>query len=432
MFIRSLSARNFRSWETVDLTLRPGITIFSGPNGHGKTNLVEAVGYLAHLRSHRVSSDAFLVREGHDKALISATAVNMGRELTATVQLGAHSANRAQVNRTACKSVREISGIVKTVLFAPEDLALVRGEPAGRRRLLDDVVESQYPRWIGIRTDYEKIVRQRNALLKSAGGALRRGYHRDSSASSSAMETLDAWDSQLAATGAPLMARRLALIAQLQPLMTEAYAVIAPPSRKATIEYSTALRPAMNEVALDDAIAAGDIDGATELIEALLLQRLAHRRTVDIERATTTVGPHRDDLDILLGGQSARAYASHGESWSCALALRLATLNWYRSFGSDPILILDDVFAELDVHRREALVGIAHDVEQVLVTAAVGDDLPQSLKTAGVRMVAVEAEDRDDERVSEIIDDHVIDDQVVGNQATDDQEMEQPDSTKED
>jgi len=309
-----------------------------GRNGFGKTNIVEAVGYVAHLSSHRVSHDAPLVRAGATSARISSTAVNQGRELTAHLLIKPHAANQAQINRTKLGSPRELLGVVRTVLFAPEDLALVRGEPAERRRYLDDIIATRTPRLAGVKADYDKVLRQRNALLKSAGGSLRRGYQDADGAS--ALATLDVWDAQLAALGAQVIAARRRLLAEL-----------------------------------------------------------ARKRQREIERGMSLVGPHRDDLILELGDQPAKGFASHGETWSFAIALRFAEFSLLRSDGTDPVLILDDVFAELDARRREKLVELAADAEQVLITAAVDGDLPGNLGEAVTRHTITVA-DTDQGRIS--------------------------------
>lgn len=375
MYLRSLKLRDFRSWRTLEVELKPGVTVFVGRNGHGKTNIVEAIGYLAHLSSHRVSNDAPMVHTQvagtAPNALISGTAVRDRRELSAHLLINASGANKAQINRTKLRSPRELLGVVKTVLFAPEDLALVRGEPAERRAYLDSILASRQPRIAGVRLEYDKHLRQRNALLKQTQGTLRRGY--DSPEGAAALATLDVWDSQLARVGAQLMAARLDLVGELAVLIPEAYASIAPESRPASVAYRSSWdtggvidpgQPAVSQV---------------EILEAAFLQALSENRQRDIDRGTSLIGPHRDDLDLNLGIQPAKGFASHGESWSYALSLRLAEFRLLRADGTDPILILDDVFAELDAKRREALVAVAMDAEQVIITAAVGDDLPGHL-----------------------------------------------------
>lgn len=375
MHLNSLSLRDFRSWPSLDLELTPGVTVFVGRNGHGKTNIVEAVGYVAHLSSHRVATDAPLVRSGQDKALISATAINEGRELTAHLQINAHRANQAQINRTRLNSPRELLGVVKSVLFAPEDLALVKGEPAERRKYLDAILVARQPGLAGLKADYDKALRQRNALLKTAGQALRRGY--GDSGGAAALATLDVWDGQLAHLGGQLIYHRLLLVAELQVQVPEAYGTIAPESRPAQVAYKSSV-PGLQP---DPAI-----------LEAAMLTELGAKRSKEIERGMSLVGPHRDDLELILGTDPAKGFASHGETWSFALSLRIAEFYLVKGSGSDPILILDDVFAELDAKRRTKLVHIAEDVEQVLITAAVGNDLPENLSKPTVHTVdAVDA-----------------------------------------
>ena len=357
MYVRHLALHDFRSWSDVDLELCPGRTVFVGPNGFGKTNLVEALWYCATLGSHRVGTDAPLVRAGADRAVVSAIVVNEGRELAVDIEIAAGRANKARLNRSPVRSTREVLGAVRAVLFAPEDLALVRGDPAERRRYLDELATLRRPTIAGVRADYDKVLKQRTALLKSASAARFRGDH-------TVLETLDVWDGHLAAYGAQLMAARLGLINQLGPEVEKAYQLLAPASRPAAIGY----RPSI-EVAGPDAV---DV----EYLEAALLAGLASRRNAELERGVCLVGPHRDDLELRLGDQPAKGFASHGESWSMALALRLAAYELLRAEGSEPVLILDDVFAELDDSRRRALAGVAASAEQVLVTAAVAEDIP--------------------------------------------------------
>lgn len=387
MYLRSLSLRDFRSWPELNLVLEPGITVFTGRNGYGKTNIVEAVGYLATLSSHRVPNDAPLVRAGADSARISATAVNDGRELTAHLLINPHRANQAQLNRTRLRSPRELLGTVRSVLFAPEDLDLVKGEPAQRRRYLDDLLAVRRPRMAGARVEYDRILRQRNALLKTAGASLRRGY--SSAEGEAALATLDTWDAQLAHVGAIITAARMELVRELAPFVVEAYSTLAPSSRTAEISY----RPTLD----------GDIPEDPAVIEAMLLTEMAARRNREIERGSSIVGPHRDDLTLTLGNEPAKGFASHGETWSFALSLRLASYLLLRGEGPDPILILDDVFAELDRHRRESLVQIAARAEQVLITSAVGEELPEGLADAPrVATHLVTVRDTPEGRISEL------------------------------
>lgn len=358
MYVRQLALRDFRSWAHVELDLAPGRTVFVGSNGYGKTNLVEALWYCATLGSHRVATDAPLIRAGAERAVVSAIVVNEGRELAVDIEIAAGRANKARLNRSPVRSTREVLGAVRAVLFAPEDLALVRGDPGERRRYLDELAAVRRPRVAGIRADYEKVLKQRTALLKSAAGGRFRGDR-------GVLETLDVWDGQLAAHGAELMAARIELVNLLAPEVEKAYQLLAPASHPAAISYRSSV-----ELAPDDG---EDV----EFLEAALLAGLARRREAELDRGMCLVGPHRDDLELRLGDQPAKGFASHGESWSMALSLRLAAYELLRTEGSEPVLILDDVFAELDTARRRALAGVAATAEQVLVTAAVGEDIPE-------------------------------------------------------
>lgn len=373
MYVRDLDLRDFRSWPELTLTLESGATVFSGRNGHGKTNIVEALHYTSTLGSHRVSTDAPLIRSGCGDARVSVTTVNDGRELTTHLLIKVNGANQAQINRTRLKSAREVLGVLRTVMFSPEDLKLVAGEPAERRRFLDELAASRAPRLGGAKADYDKVLRQRNALLRSSSHELRRGYSDDTGAS--ALATLDVWDLQLARLGAEVTAGRLELLDVLTPHIAESYAAVAPESRPASVSYSSTV---------DDAVRAlsGEPSREPGVIEAAMLTELARRRREEIERATTLVGPHRDDMVLMLGDTPAKGYASHGETWSYALSLHLAEYALLASEGSHPVLILDDVFAELDALRRQRLVAVAQSAEQVLITAAVGDDLPGNLADA--------------------------------------------------
>ena len=356
MYVRHLALHDFRSWAELDLELTPGRTVFVGPNGFGKTNLVEALWYCATLGSHRVATDAPLIRAGSERAIVSTIVVSEGRELAVDLEITAGRANKGRLNRSPVRSTREILGAVRAVLFAPEDLTLVRGDPGERRRYLDELATVRRPRIAAIRADYDKVLRQRTALLKSATG----GRYR---ADPGLLETLDVWDGHLAAHGAELMAARLELVNQLAPEVEKAYQLLAPASRPAAIAYRASID-----------LPEGSSD--TAVLAAALLEELARRRSAELERGMCLVGPHRDDLELRLGEQPAKGFASHGESWSMALSLRLASYELLRAEGSEPVLILDDVFAELDNSRRRALAGVAAGAEQVLITAAVGEDIP--------------------------------------------------------
>ncbi|QEN11848.1 DNA replication/repair protein RecF [Mycolicibacterium sp. ELW1] len=381
MYVRHLTLRDFRSWESVDLELAPGRTVFVGPNGFGKTNIVEALWYCATLGSHRVATDAPLIRAGAERAVVSTIVVNEGRELAIDLEIAAGRANKARLNRSPVRSTREILGAVRAVLFAPEDLALVRGDPGERRRYLDELASVRRPRVAAIRADYDKVLKQRTALLKSAAGARFRG-------DSGVLETLDVWDGHLAAHGAQLMAARIELTNLLAPEVEKAYQLLAPASRPAAISYRSSV--------LDGADDGHDV----EYLEAALLAGLAARRGAELERGMCLVGPHRDDLELRLGDQPAKGFASHGESWSMALALRLASYELLRTEGSEPVLILDDVFAELDNSRRRALAGVAADAEQVLITAAVGEDIPTDWDAT---RIGITLRDDDGGRMSEVV-----------------------------
>ena len=380
MYVRHLALHDFRSWTSVDLELSPGRTVFVGSNGFGKTNLVEALWYCATLGSHRVGTDAPLVRAGAERAVVSTIVVNEGRELAVDIEIAAGRANKARLNRSPVRSTREVLGAVRAVLFSPEDLALVRGDPSERRRYLDELATVRRPAIAGIRADYEKVLKQRTALLKSAAGSRFRGDR-------GVLETLDVWDGHLAAHGAALMAARMDLVNQLAPEVEKAYQLLAPASRPAAISY----RPSID---------LEDHDADTEYLEAALLAGLARRREAELDRGVCLVGPHRDDLELRLGDQPAKGFASHGESWSMALSLRLAAYELLRAEGSEPVLLLDDVFAELDNARRKALAGVAASAEQVLITAAVGEDIPADWDATRIGITM-----RDDEsgRRSEVI-----------------------------
>lgn len=360
MHVSHLSLADFRSYVRAEVPLDPGVTAFVGPNGQGKTNLVEAIGYLATLGSHRVSADAPLVRMGAERAVIRAAVTQGERQQLVELELNPGRANRARINRSSQVRPRDVLGIVRTVLFAPEDLALVKGDPGERRRFLDELVTARSPRMAAVRSDYERVLKQRNTLLKSAAMARRHGGR------SMDLSTLDVWDQHLARVGAELLSQRLDLIATLLPLADKAYEQLAPGGGPLGVAYKSSA---------GEAVDSGEARTREALYE-VLLGSLAEVRKQEIERGVTLVGPHRDDMVLRLGELPAKGYASHGESWSYALALRLASYDLLRSEGSEPVLILDDVFAELDARRRERLAELVAPGEQVLVTAAVDDDVP--------------------------------------------------------
>jgi DNA replication and repair protein RecF len=387
LYVAHLTLVDFRSYATAEVPLEPGATAFVGRNGQGKTNLVEAVDYLSRLSSHRVAGDGPLVRAGADRALVRAAVVRDGREAVLEVEINPGRSNRARVNRADLARARELVGLVRTVIFAPDDLALVKGDPSGRRAFLDDLLVLRAPRLAGVRQDYERVLRQRNSLLKTAGHSRRGSSGTGSSSSGDPLATLGVWDAHLARTGAEILAERLRLVAELRPFVGNAYATVArvATADDAGLEYQPSLE-------------IGDLTDRADLTERLL-DELERRRADELDRGVSLVGPHRDELALTLGnGDRAaaplpvRGYASHGESWSFALALRLASYDLLRADGDDPILILDDVFAELDVERRAQLAELVAGAEQVLVTAAVADDVPEKL--AGTRFVVADGEVR--------------------------------------
>ena len=388
MYVSHLTLHDFRSYATADVPLGPGVTAFIGRNGQGKTNLVEAIDYLSRLSSHRVATDAPLVRAGTDQAVIRAAVVRDGRTAVLEVELNPGRSNRARINKSPLPRARELLGLVRTVVFSPEDLTLVKGDPSERRRFLDDLLVLRTPRLAGVRADYDRVLRQRNSLLKTMGAARRGGR----SGQDSALSTLGVWDAHLARTGAELLAERLDLVDQLRPYVGKAYETVARGASRddAEIAYKSSfeLPPPLDRSTLTEA----------------LLAEVERRRDDELDRGLSLVGPHRDDLLLSLGlgpgpgtegtRLPVKGYASHGESWSFALALRLASYDLLRADGDDPILILDDVFAELDSDRRAQLADLVAGAEQVLVTAAVAADVPEAL--AGVRYVVGNGEVRRD------------------------------------
>lgn len=389
MHLRHLSVSDFRSYRHAEVPLAPGITTLLGRNGQGKTNLIEAAGYVASLSSHRVATDGPLVRHGAESAVVRAAVVRDGRETVVELEIVPGRANRARLNKSPLTRPRDVLGALRTVLFAPEDLALVKGDPAERRRFLDDLLVARQPRWAGVRGDYDKALRQRNALLRSGQHLWRPGRrvpeHRLApgetleEARAAAEATLGVWDAQVAQVGAALTYARLRLLRDLRPYLVEAYATISDAVTEASASYRCSLGGELAEQ-----IAAGEVPDQEQLY-AVTLEVLQARRREEQERGLTLVGPHRDELVLGLGDLPAKGYASHGESWSIALALRLAAFRLLRhDVGTDPVLVLDDVFAELDSGRRERLAELVSDCEQVLITAAVAEDVPAWLTGRGV------------------------------------------------
>lgn len=356
MFVTHLSLADFRSYASLDVPLEAGVTVFTGANGQGKTNIVEAIDYLATLGSHRVSSEQPLIRFGAEQATVRArvqAGLDDPRSLQLEVILIPGRANKASLNRSPLKRPRDLLGALRTVFFAPDDLALVKGDPAARRRFVDELVVARWPRLAGVMADYDRVQRQRTTLLKSLYG---RSIGLDTEI------TLEVWDEQLARFGAEILTSRLATVEALAEPLAAAYADIAPTNSDASVVYKSAL-----EVSVDQ---------TPDELAGLMRASMAERRREELARGVCLVGPHRDDLYFGLGAMPAKGYASHGESWSVALAVRLAALAVLRADGVDPVLVLDDVFAELDEVRRERLASHIGDAEQILITAAVAADVP--------------------------------------------------------
>ncbi|MBV9383292.1 MAG: DNA replication/repair protein RecF [Streptosporangiaceae bacterium] len=385
MYLTRLALTDFRSWAVADVSLEPGVTVFSGPNGEGKTNLVEAVGYVATLGSHRAAQDAPLVRRGAERAVLRAAVTSTDGSSILEIEVNPGRANRVRLNRAPLTRPREILGVLRTVLFAPEDLALVKGDPGERRRFLDDLLVAMAPRYAAVRGDYDRVLRQRSALLKSAG--LKSG--RSAQARDAIAATLDVWDAHLARTGAELLVGRERLVRALRPLVERSYTAVAGAQGPAAIAYRRSFGEAApggtgNTAERQNAEKSAGTRGAElGMAEAGLRDALADARTSELDRGVCLVGPHRDELELFIREMPARGYASHGESWSLALALRLASFDLLRAGREDPVLILDDVFAELDAGRRDRLAALVAGAEQVLVTAAAPADVPPVL--AGAR-----------------------------------------------
>ena len=368
MYVTALGLVDFRSYQQAEVQLSPGVTSFVGPNGQGKTNLVEAIHYTATLGSHRVATDAPLVRAGAPRAIIrTEIRAEYDRDVVVELEINPGKSNRARINRSPVPRPREVLGLLRTVLFAPEDLALVKGDPSERRRFLDELLTLRSPRMAGVRQDYDRVLKQRNSLLRSASMARRQNR---SGAAEGQLRTLEVWDSHLVKSGSELLATRLELLESLRPLVSSSYDAVARGKGNARLEYKSA-------VLLEPGVTSRD-----ELAE-VLLAAVREKRQDELDRGVSLVGPHRDDVLLGLGDLPAKGYASHGESWSFALALRLASYELLRADGGEPVLILDDVFAELDSQRRNRLAELVAPAQQVLVTAAVGADVPDEL--AGVR-----------------------------------------------
>ena len=347
MLITNLNLTNYRSYSTLDLNLGSGITIFVGKNGEGKTNIAESILYLTFLNSHRASGNTPLVKLGANAAYIRAKVKYPEREILVELEINIDKANRAKINQNPTRSQKEIFGIVQAIYFSPEDLDIVRGDPSERRRFIDQLLTLRSPRVAAVISDYERAVKQRNSLLKTRAS----------------IQALEPWDKQVADFGGQLISLRLSGLAQLTPLFNQIYKEISN-VKPAEIIYKSSLE--------------GISENATENSEKIM-EKLITNRSSELERGLTLTGPHRDDLLLMLGDHQVKGYASHGESWSIALSLKLATYNLLKSDGLSPILILDDVFSELDEDRREKLSQIAKTAEQTIITVAVESDLPKSL-----------------------------------------------------
>ncbi len=366
MYLARLEVTDFRNHPHAAVDLQPGPNLFVGPNGMGKTNLLEAVAYLATLSSWRAPQDAVLVRAGQPAAVLRAVAVRDGRRLLVEAELRPGSGVRGRLNRAAVTRPRDLVGAVRAVVFAPEDLGLVRGDPDARRRLLDGLGVQRLPRYLSVRQEFERILRQRNTLLRSAAGRL----------PPAAEATLDVWDERLATAGAEIWAERLRVTAALQTRTAGAYREIAGQDQEIELAYQSSLG--------DDAAPAHDkvAHGAPPdpaLLAPLLRERLTRDRRREVERGLTLTGPHRDELLVTLAGLPSRTHSSHGEAWSLALALRLASHRWLTAEGEQPVLMLDDVFAELDLARRTRLARLVADTAQTLVTATGVEEIPAEL-----------------------------------------------------
>lgn len=363
MLLEQLELTDVRSYASVNVRFGPGANVLVGRNAHGKTNVLEAISYLAVGSSHRTSTDAALVRAGRDAAIIRARArTDAGRELLVEFELRAGGRNRARVNGQARNRVRDVFGLIRAVLFAPEDVQMVRGDPSDRRRFLDDLLTQRRPAYYAARQEYERVLRQRNALLRTVRG---RG--------APPAGTLETWTDALVAAGSAVLAARIAGVHALSGPTARAYADLlaadAGPAARVRLDY---------QLSTGRTVAGQPGQGVPDpaTLAAELRAGLDARADAEVERGVTLVGPHRDDLLLTLSELPAKGYASHGETWSLVLALRLASREVLYEVGDEPVVLLDDVFAELDEVRRERLATHCRRFGQVLVTAAVDEDVP--------------------------------------------------------
>ena len=389
MLVKHLALANFRNYSTADVAFSPGVNLLVGPNGQGKTNLVEAIRFMSTLSSHRVAGYLPLIRNAQpevDQAIIRVLANHDGRDALLELELNRSTPNRARINKATAPRVRDVLGYVNTVTFAPEDLDIVKKDPSNRRAFIDELLVQVSPRFAGVFSDYDRVLKQRNTLLRTA---------RQTGAKGTSLSTLDAWDESLIKFGSEIVAARIALVERMRPLLTEAYQAIAIANNEPQILMKSSL---LGDVVAedDDTESLEHIENSNESeVEHLFRGKLAQMRSRELDRGITMVGPHRDDLVLMLSDLPAKGYASHGESWSFALALRLASINLLRAEtrSGDPVLILDDVFAELDAGRRARLAELVANNEQVLITAAVGEDVPDELRAKVFNVFAGEVSD---------------------------------------
>ena len=378
MHVKHLTLGNFRNYETVELPLKTGVNLLVGKNGQGKTNLAEAIFYAATLSSHRVSGYLPLIRQGQSKAIIRLLARFEDRENLLELELNTEGSNRARINKSETSRIRDVLGYVNAVIFSPEDLDIVKRDPANRRAFIDELIVQLSPRMSGVYSDYERVLKQRNTLLRSA---------KNMTSSASGLSTLDSWDQSLVKIGSEIVSARFDISQRIAPYLSEAYAAIADEKNDPSIKLKSSLLVSdLDSDSPDAHLQTGDRDD----IEELFRNRLVQVRPKELERGVTLVGPHRDDLLLLLGTLPAKGYISHGESWSYALALKLASASLIRkdARAGDPVLILDDVFAELDSTRRSRLATLVSHNEQVIITAAVAEDVPSELSATQFKVTA--------------------------------------------
>lgn len=383
MFVKRVRLTNFRNYKSVEIELSPGVNLLHGSNGQGKTNLVEAVNFFASLSSHRVAGTTPLIKQGEQTAIISVELAHEDRELLLEFELNADSPNRARLNKSPTAKPRDILGYLNSVIFAPEDIDIVKRDPTNRRAFIDQLIVQFTPRMLGVYSDYERVLKQRNTLLKSA---------RTTGTKGEALSTLSAWDESLVKLGSEIIAARVAIAEKLSPKLIANYQAIAKSNNEPKMYIKSSILGAAiaepEEIDDNQYLETADRDQITKLFA----EKLASVRPKELERGITLVGPHRDDLVLVLGSLPAKGYASHGESWSYALALRLASLEILRAESrlGDPILILDDVFAELDADRRFKLAELVQGNEQVIITAAVIEDVPGTLIAKRLSVVSGE------------------------------------------